>query len=115
MGKVISLKSGKQLGGSDSKENDELASRKGEYIGSLPLKVAKEIREFQDKLSVEQIYINQLIEEFEEHYKQYIYEINSNLTKFNYVIKSFNHETENLLIGEDGHMWIVKNSDLNIK
>lgn len=63
MGKVISLKSGKQLGGSDSKENNELAIRKGEYIGSLPLKVAKEIRELQDKLNLEETQINQLIEE----------------------------------------------------
>ena len=31
MGQVISLKSGKKLGGNNYKENDELAGKKGEY------------------------------------------------------------------------------------
>ena len=35
--------------------------------------------------------------------------------KYNYVIKPYNLETDQLLIGEDGHMWVVKSSDLNVK
>lgn len=111
MGKVISLKTGKLLGGNDYEETSEVVRRKGVYIGVLPLKVAKQIREIQQKLIVEQIQIDQLIEEFDEHYSQYANEINNNLIEDGYAVKSFNQETENLLIGEDGHMWIVKNSD----
>ena len=36
MCKVISLNSRMQLGGSDCNENDELADRKGKYLGMLP-------------------------------------------------------------------------------
>ncbi|GKU29334.1 hypothetical protein [Clostridium folliculivorans] len=115
MSKVINLKSRKHLGRNDYKETDELASKKGKYIGALPLKVATELRELQDILIIEQIKINQLVDEFDEHFAQYIHEINAILGKNNHVIKSYNYETENLLIGEDGHMWIVKNSDLNVK
>lgn len=104
-----------QLGGSDSKETDEIASGEGEYIGMLPLKVAKELRELQDNLNLEVIQINQLTEEFEEHHKQYLYEIGTTLKKYNYIIHSYNPETKQLLIGEDGHMWVVNNSDLNLK
>lgn len=53
MCKVISLKSRMQLCGSDCKKTDEIASRKGEYIGILPLKVAKELRELQDNFNIE--------------------------------------------------------------
>ncbi|MGV8980525.1 hypothetical protein [Clostridium sp.] len=115
MCKVISLKSRNQLGGNDYKKNDELASRKGDYIGMLPLTVAKELRELQANLNMEEIQINQLVEEFDEHYKQYLYEIGTTLKKYNYVTNSFNPETKQLLIGEDGHMWVVNNSDLNVK
>jgi hypothetical protein len=115
MCKVISLKSRMQLGGSDCKENDEIANRKGEYIGMLPLKVAKDLRELQDNLNIEVIQINQLTEEFEEHHKLYLYEIGTILKKYHYIVNSYNPETKQLLIGEDGHMWVVNNYDLNLK
>ncbi|GCD12245.1 hypothetical protein [Clostridium tagluense] len=115
MSEVISLKSGKKLGGNNYKQNDEIANTKGEYIGMLPLTVAKELRELQDNLNIEEIQINQLIEEFEGHYKQYLYEIGTTLKKYNYIINSYNPETKQLLIGEDGHMWVVNDSDLNVK
>ncbi|MCB2300144.1 hypothetical protein [Clostridium tagluense] len=86
MSEVISLKSGKKLGGNNYKQSDEIANTKGEYIGMLPLTVAKELRELQDNLNIEEIQINQLIEEFEGHYKQYLYEIGTTLKKYNYII-----------------------------
>ena len=115
MCKVISLKSRKKLSEKNCNENDEIASKKGEFIGMLPLKVAKELRKLQDNLNIEVIQINQLVEIFEEHHKQYLYEIGTTLKKYNYVISSYNPQTNQLLIGEDGHMWVVNNSDLNVK
>jgi hypothetical protein len=108
MGKVISLKSREQLGGCDSKENDELVNKEGEYIGVLTPAHTKLFRDMMSTLDQELIRINQLTEEHDEHYHQYINELNYVFTRYKYVIKSYNPETERLFIGEDGHMWIIK-------
>lgn len=115
MCKIISLKSRNQLGGNDYKKNDKIANRHGEYIGMLPLNVAKELRVLQDNLNIEVIQLNQLTEEFEGHHKQYLYEIGTTLKKYNYATNSFNPVTNQLLIGEDGHMWVVNNNDFTVK
>lgn len=108
MGKVISLKSRSLLGGCDTKENDELVNREGEYIGVLTPDNTKLFRGMIDTLDQELIRINQLTEEFNEHYQNYINKLTYVINKYNYVVKSYNPETERLFIGEDGHMWIVK-------
>lgn len=111
MGKVISLKTGDQLGGCDFKENDELVISKGEYIGILSFDNTKVFRDMLQILDNEQIKINQLTEEFNEHYEQFIKKSNYVLSTQNYVIKSLNPETQSLYIGEDGHMWILEKAN----
>lgn len=112
MGKVISLKSRMQLGGSDFKENDELVSKKGFYIGVLTESLTKELRAMQNMLEAEQIKINQLTEEYTYGYNEYISKINYVLLKYNHIVKSYNPEIEALCIGEDGHMWLIKHDDI---
>jgi len=115
MGKVISLKSGAQLGGCDFKENDEFVMSKGEYIGVLSSNNTKVFRDMLDTLDNEQIEINRLTEEFNEHYEHFIEKINYVLSTRTYVIKSLNPETQSLYIGEDGHMWIVGKANSEVK
>lgn len=108
MGKVISLKSREQLGGCDSKENDDLVNRDGEYIGVLTPTRTKLFRDMMSTLDQKLIKINQLTEEYNEHYQEYINELNYVFIRYKYVIKSYNPEIERLFIGKDGHMWIIK-------
>jgi uncharacterized protein YfbU (UPF0304 family) len=115
MAKVISFKSRDYLGGCDTKENDELVEKKGYYIGVLTPSNTEKFRALQEKLELQRIQINQLIEEFDEGYSKYYQELNYILSNYNYIVKSYNREEEKLFIGEDGHMWIVKKDCLDAK
>lgn len=115
MAKVISFKSRSCLGGCDTKENDELVNSKGYYIGVLTPSNTKKFRAMQDELNLKKIYINQLVEEFEEGYRKYYQELSYVLSEYKYIVRSFDPEKESLFIGEDGHMWIVKKDCLDGK
>lgn len=106
MAKILSLKTRKQLGGQDFEENDRLVTEKGFYIGVLPKDEAAYFRNLQEELVNLQVKINQLNEEFEAVYGRYLKDIQYTLIRFKY-ISNFDPETEQLFIGEDGHMWTV--------
>lgn len=106
MAKILSLKTRKLLGGQDFEENDRLVTEKGLYIGVLPKAEAAYFRNSQDELVNRQVKINQLTEEFEAVYGRYLNGIQHTLIRFKY-ISNFDPETEELFIGEDGHMWTI--------
>ena len=106
MAKILSLKTGKQLGGQDFEENDRLVTEKGFHIGVLPKDEVAYFRNLQEELVNRQVKINQLNEEFEAVYVRYLNDIQHTLIRFKY-ISNFDPETEELFIGEDGHMWTV--------
>lgn len=112
MAKVISFKSRDYLGGCDTKENDELINKKGYYIGVLTPSNTEKFRAMQEKLELQRIHINRLIEDFDEGCSKYCQDLNYILSSYNYIVRSYDPEEERLFIGKDGHMWIVKRDNL---
>lgn len=110
MNNVYSFRTKKQLGKQDTKANDELAS-KGRYVGCLPNEDAVDMRAQQDKLIVEQQQINELIEDFDWHYSEYMINVCKVLTYLGVDLSTFDTATDKLMIGEDGHVWIIKKEE----
>jgi hypothetical protein len=111
VGKLVSIKTGKELGGQDYIENDDLVAKKGQYIGVLPKEDADYVRMLQEKMTAQQIEINERIEAFDLQRKYYIEDVISILLHFEILPEDFNPATEDLYIGEDGHTWIVKKGE----
>jgi hypothetical protein len=109
MAKVISIKTGNELGGQDTHENEKIVEKEGRYLGVLPKSDAEDFRKFQDRLTCEQAQINELIEEFDQHYQEYMGSLVQALLFLGFDPNNFpfDPETERVFISVDGHMWAV--------
>ena len=88
--------------------NDKKASD-GIYIGCLPNTKTVMIRNFQDKLLCEQQQIELLQKEFEMDWSIYLLDVIDILKffKVNMNCMKFTVGVDRLMVGEDGHTWIV--------
>jgi hypothetical protein len=108
MAKVYSILTQKRLDQQDTKANDELANSNGRYVGCLPKADTDFMRGWQDSLAVEQKQINELIENFELDYLQYLANVAKVLQYFKVDPATFNPEVDNLMIDKDGHCWVTR-------
>lgn len=109
--KVISLKSGKDLGRQNFDANDKLVNQEGRYIGALPSEDAEFMRKWHDRLVCEQAQITELIDEYEAHHLQYLTDLTSVLLYLGFNPESFDPEKERMFISEDGHVWVVERKE----
>jgi hypothetical protein len=110
MGDVVSLHTKQQLGKQDTVANDKLAE-KGTYIGCLPKLEAEMIRSTQGTLGTKKALIDELIDEFDKGYTDYLINVCKILSFLGQSIASFNSATDDLMVGEDGHVWITKRTE----
>ena len=108
MVKVISVRSGKRLNKHDFAANDKLAKEEGRYLGVLPSEDAEFMRVWHDRLTCEKAQIDELIEEYEKNYLQYLKDLTSVFLYLGFKPEDFNPEKEQILISEDGHIWVVE-------
>lgn len=113
MAKIYSLQTKKELGKQDTKANDKLAEEKGTYIGCLPKDDAEALRTYQEIIIVKQQKIDELLKDFHEDYTQYLANVADVLIYFKVDPKTYNPIDDTLLIGEDGHVWVVKGGNIN--
>jgi hypothetical protein len=107
-GKIISFKTHKALDEKNIKAAENLINKEGHYLGALPETLATTIQNMQDKLTCEKAQIDELIEEFDIHYMEYLNHVTEALIFLGYNPIDFNGEADKLYVSEDGHVWVVK-------
>ena len=107
MAKVFSFRTGAQLDKQGNKANDLLAAG-GQYLGKLKLEDAKSMRSLQTELVCKQEQLNELINDFDLSFREYLENVINALIFLRVDYTSFNAETDKLMVNEEGHVWLVK-------
>lgn len=87
--------------------NDELINtpNASTYVGMLPEKETKEVREAIETIAKKRAYVNAMIGAFRKDYTEYTHLLASVLDHLE--IDSIDLEKEDLIIAENGHVWYV--------
>lgn len=106
-GKVIDLFSKKTAGEvrQDEEKNTQLVEDHGRYVGSVSKQKADEIRSRIQYLDDREAQIDAMIQSWELHQAEHLEELQRIIITKG--VTSYDPEFEDVVISEDGHMWIV--------
>lgn len=85
-----------------------MVEKEGHYLGNLPISEATAVRHYQDALTIKSDQINELLEDYEASYNQYL-EYIKNIFQYLKISQPFDPALDTLFINrDDGHIWAVK-------
>ncbi len=95
----------------DYQGNEEAVEELGRYVGNLPKRETKEVRNLIQQLTVKKAQIDAMIQEWDTLYQGYSYMLVGVLVTLNVTEGQFNPDRDDIYVGEDGHVWIVNRED----